>query len=165
MLHILNILISHLNKVTVDSEKALWIVVKMIRGVEWVSYEKKWVDREVFSLEKGMTYRKSNRQVCRKGDQGKVIHWMTLTSKTQKGMWVPILNYIVECSEENINAFKKSLKSRKLIEGKSIMEMQSSPPKEPLNLTPSFHSLLSFTTFPLLSLIRARTLAFFPPLY
>lgn len=41
---------------------------------------------------------------------------MTLTSKTQKGMYFPILNYIMECNEENINEFKKS--TGKLIEGK-----------------------------------------------
>ena len=55
---------------------------------------------------------------------------MTLSSrgcKTEKGTYFPMLNYTVECNQENINEFKKP--TGKLIEEKSIMEMQCSSQK------------------------------------
>lgn len=57
---------------------------------------------------------------------------MTLSSrgcKTERGTYFPTLNYTVECNEENINEFK--IPTGKLIEEKSIMEMQSSSQKAP----------------------------------
>jgi len=57
---------------------------------------------------------------------------MTLSSrgcKTEKGTYFPMLNYTVECNQENMKEFKKT--TGKLIEGKSITEMQSSSQKSP----------------------------------
>lgn len=84
---------------------------------------------------------------------------MTLSSrgcKTEKGTYFPMLNYTVECNEENITWFKRT--TGKLIEEKSVMEMQSSSQKVP-KLETKF-PLLSFIMLPLLAVIRARRLTY-----